>query len=111
MVFPLEICANLLPCADYWRSPDKPPTPTPPAKHIRGGYKMPIPDRISHVFLDKPFLNKYVCQLGNNTQPDERLYGITVAYKWLHLFMPNEKHETVSADIKDYVTTQKPTDP
>ncbi|CAD5120039.1 DgyrCDS8620 [Dimorphilus gyrociliatus] len=106
----LEMCIELLPCADSWRSPEKPPTPTPPAKHIRGGYKLPLPERITHISLGKTFLNDYTCSKSNISAP-ERLYGITIAYKWLHLFMPNEKHEVVSADLKDYITTQKPTDP
>lgn len=72
---------------------------------------MPLPERISHISLERPFLEENVCQKGNGTNVQDKLYGVTVGYKWLHLFMPNEKHETVAADIKDYITTQKPTDP
>ncbi len=97
-----DFCVERLTCSSSgYRRPEKPPDPTPPPKHIRGGYELPPTPIVTYITLPDEIALAPECELieeGGEEAPEiqiEPRFVVTVMYEHLDQFLPDENKRAV----------------
>ena len=82
----VDFCVERINCEDTsFRYPQDPPDPTPPPKHIRGGWVAPEKPKLTYVMFRNDLLQEVACK----PKISSSVYAVTIVHEDLHLLLPD----------------------
>ena len=110
----LHLCKNI--CSDFcverinceevsFRYPKDPPDPTPPPKHIRGGWVAPEKPKLTYVTFSNDLMKEVACAPAMLSTD---VYAVTVVHEDLHKLLPDANKQYIDPDEEAlYVQTER----